>query len=103
MINVVRGEDKTATINLSGVADLQTATAISVQFPTVGTTTVIKTLLSGAVVVVSATQLRVTIPRAETEIMSVGDDQSIEITIDYGSVREIVQGSELLNVASRLF
>ena len=102
MIDIIRGEDKTATITMSGL-NLTGVTEISVQFPSVGAA--VKKLKSdGDVVVTTAASgiFTVTLTDTETSRLVIGDGQAIEIVVDFGANRRIFQ-AEILNVAGKIF
>lgn len=102
MINIIRGEDKTAVITLQGL-DLSTATAIAVQFPSLSTV-ILKTLASGDVVIADAAagRIEVTLNDSETQHLPCGQELAFEIVVDFGANRRIFQSSTL-NVAPKIF
>ncbi len=105
MINITKGSDK--VINIAFVQDgapwtLAGTTAIQVLIPASSTLT--KTLASGAVAITSESggTATVTLTDVETLTLRPGNAQYIEIIVDKGTVRKIFQCRDILNVTDRL-
>ena len=108
-VRVVQGEDVTVTVNIKdgdgNPYDLSNVTAINVQVENTDGSTASFTLAGGAAAVVTAAAgvMSFTISDTASALLLVGDTQPIEIILDEGSSRRIVQITRALKVVAALF
>lgn len=107
MINIIKGQDRTVRISFQqsdGSAwSLSGMTEITVYFPAATTITKVYTV-SGITVVDSAGGvIDVVLTDTETDTMTVGYGQAIEIIVDKSATRKLFQVRDCMNVVARLF
>jgi len=107
MINVIKGQDRTIRITFQesdGTAwSLSGMTEITVYFP--AATTITKTYTGSTVSVISSSGgiIECTLTDTNTDTMTVGYGQHIEIIVDKGTTRKLFQVRDVLNVVARLY
>ena len=95
-LKIVKGEDKTITIQLVNESDktyhdLTSATGISVSFKKNDSTALVKSLIAGVTVVNAlAGKISVALTDTETSTLKEGALLPIYVTVDVGSVKTIV-------------
>lgn len=105
MVNITKGADKTIDINFfldGAVWSLAGLTELEVRIP--ASTTIRKKYTTSGVTIVSEAngQARITLSDTETDTMTVGLAQIMEIVVDKSTVKKIFQ-LPVLNVADELY
>jgi hypothetical protein len=105
-MDIIQGEDRTVRLvfsRTSGPYDLTGASELAVAFP--GRTGKVTKLLSlGAVVLTDPTHgiIDVTISDTDTGLMAIGEDQRLEVTLDFGSNRRVFQPDASINIWKKI-
>lgn len=108
MAKIVRGEDLTFTVVLRDSAgtpfDLTGATEITARVAAEAGGKIEKKMTLGGAAVVSAMkgQMSFRLSDADTSAMKLGDNQPLEIVIDLGETRRIVQVTKAFRVNDQL-
>jgi hypothetical protein len=107
---IVKGEDVTLTVNIRDADDnpysLSGITEITARFPKDSSTAAVeKTLTDTSIVIVSSTlgQITIALTDTDTALMKAGSQQSLELFLDVGTTRRIVQLRNMLSINAKLF
>ena len=111
-IKIITGEDRNGTrpitIRLTSESnglpfDLTGVTEITVCFKNADSTDLSKTIGSGVTVTNAAGgQFKVELDDLETALLNIGDNQNIEVAVEFGTQKTIIQLLQVLNVVEAL-
>lgn len=109
MVTMIQGEDRTLHFGLKDTdedvyIDLTGATAIEFEIAAAAGGSVSCTLAASEIVITDAVKgkFSVTISDTKSALVKLGE-RDIEVTVDWGTDRRIVQSSKAINVIKRLF
>lgn len=108
-VNMIQGEDRTLHFGLKDTdedvyIDLTGSTAIEFKIGAAAGGSVSCTLAASEIVVTDAVKgkFSVTISDTKSALVKLGE-RDIEVIVDWGATRRIVQSSKAINVVKRLF